>query len=676
MKILFLAANPQSTSRLNLGQEAKEIQEALDISELSKEFELIQQWEVRPKDFRRALLKYKPDIVHFSGHGKSESGLVIADESGAAKPVTRDALAGLFAEFPGVKCVLLNACYAEVQAQAIVRHIDYVIGMRDTIYDKAAIAFSIGFYDGLGYGRTIEEAFNLGSNAILWEYEHNSGKMRDLIPVDSAQVKSPDNLPEHLKPILLKKADHVAPKVKNQPPTTESISISSNPSQKYRARIQKYLQDRNLTPIAKFQLATFAKEQGISESEANNILQAELAKIEQAKATYRDLLRQTIAQGFNLFDHQTQKDLQSLQQYLKLTDQEVAAILETVLAQTELDNDNANSGDGIGLDQVSETKLQSDIEDDVSIDVNLDFTETTEGISETVSNGAEGIETPEVDLPNVNLENNSDLNIVDRTTQARGEAALGGAAAAASGFFSRNQDTEHPVDAEFTSEQDTAINAPEVTSDLDLSDTTEGISGTVSDGVAEIETPELDLPNVNLDNNSDLNIVDRTTQAGRAAIVGGAAALGGAAAAASGFFNRNQDTEQSADAKFTSETTSTDVGNSLGEMTLEDAANMPEVSLDDINFDDVETNSTSNLSDESDVNASSQDITLEDLGFAANMPEVSLDDINLDDVEVNSTSNLSDESDVNASSQDITLDDLDFEENDMKNIYEWLDSLN
>ena len=142
MKILFLAANPQSTSRLNLQQETREIQEALDISELSKEFDLIQQWEVRPKDFRRALLRYKPDIVHFSGHGRSESGLVISDESGAAKPVTRDALAGLFAEFPDVKCVLLNACYAEVQAQAIVRHIDYVIGMRDTIYDKAAIAIT------------------------------------------------------------------------------------------------------------------------------------------------------------------------------------------------------------------------------------------------------------------------------------------------------------------------------------------------------------------------------------------------------------------------------------------------------------------------------------------------------------------------------------------------------
>ncbi|MEL6442400.1 MAG: hypothetical protein AAFQ80_24545 [Cyanobacteria bacterium J06621_8] len=62
MKILFLAANPQTTTRPNLQEEARQIQEALDISELSREFELIQKWEVRAKDFRRALLRYRPDI--------------------------------------------------------------------------------------------------------------------------------------------------------------------------------------------------------------------------------------------------------------------------------------------------------------------------------------------------------------------------------------------------------------------------------------------------------------------------------------------------------------------------------------------------------------------------------------------------------------------------------------
>ncbi|MGK7951977.1 MAG: SUMF1/EgtB/PvdO family nonheme iron enzyme [Xenococcaceae cyanobacterium] len=336
MKILFLAANPQSTSRLNLEKEAREIQESLDISELAREFELIQKWEVRARDFRRALLRYQPDIVHFSGHGEGESGLVIVDElSGASKAVTGEALAGLFAEFPCVQCVLLNACYAEVQAQAIVSHVDYVIGMRETIYDKAAIAFAIGFYDGLGYGRSVEEAFRLGSNAILWEYKNNTGQTRAMIPVESVQVESSEQLPEHLKPILLKKAKNVVEGINNQPQRREPLVANSNSREKYRTRIQKYLTERNLTPIAKWQLATFAKEQGISESEASRILEAELAKIEQAKETYGNLLRETMAKGFNPLEARTQQQLKELQQVLKLWDEEVEAIYEVVLAETE-----------------------------------------------------------------------------------------------------------------------------------------------------------------------------------------------------------------------------------------------------------------------------------------------------------------------------------------------------
>ena len=336
MKILFLAANPESTRRLNLEKEAREIQDALDISELAKEFELIQKWEVRARDFRRALLKYGPDIVHFSGHGEGESGLVIVDElSGASKAVTGEALAGLFAEFPFVQCVLLNACYAEVQAQAIVSHVDYVIGMRETIYDKAAIAFAIGFYDGLGYGRSVEEAFRLGRNAILWEYKNNSGKNRAMIPVESVQVESSEQLPEHLKPILLKKTKKVVEGINNQPQRREALVLNSNSREKYCTRIQKYLAERNLTPIAKWQLATFAKEQGISESEASRILEEELGKIEQAKETYGNLLKETIAKGFNPLEPRTKEELKELQQALKLWDKEVEEIKKAILAETE-----------------------------------------------------------------------------------------------------------------------------------------------------------------------------------------------------------------------------------------------------------------------------------------------------------------------------------------------------
>ena len=340
MKILFLAANPQSTSRLKLDTELREIDEALKMSRRSNEFELIQKWDVRPKDFRRALLDYEPDIVHFSGHGVGETGLVVIDSgsSGEEKLVSGEALAGLFAECPNIKCVLLNACYSEVQAQALVKQVDYVIGMLDTIYDKAAIAFSIGFYDGLGYGRNIDKAFNLGKNAILWEYGASFGKTRSrkFIPVDFEHAESQESLPEHLKPILLKKhidVSQVIPLAKNQNTQNSDTTLTKNSIQEYQTRITDYLADRLLDPIEQFQLAILAKELGISESQANSILQTELDKIEQAKKDYQTILRKTIEQGYYPFNSKIELGLKDIQKKLKLIDSEVEEISRPILEE-------------------------------------------------------------------------------------------------------------------------------------------------------------------------------------------------------------------------------------------------------------------------------------------------------------------------------------------------------
>ena len=68
----------------------------------------------------------------------------------------------LFAVFDdSVQCVLLNACYSETQARAIGEHIPYVIGMQRSIGDEAAIAFSATFYQALGSGLSIVDAYEL-----------------------------------------------------------------------------------------------------------------------------------------------------------------------------------------------------------------------------------------------------------------------------------------------------------------------------------------------------------------------------------------------------------------------------------------------------------------------------------------------------------------------------------
>ncbi len=184
VSILFLAADPTDASRLRLGEEFREIKEKLKLAKFRERFTLeLPQLSVRPSDISQALLDSQPQIVHFSGHGTPTGELCFENLVGKTHAVESDALAALFEQFSGqVNCVVLNACYAEIQAKAIAKHIKYVIGMNQAIGDEAAIAFAIGFYQALGGGRSIEEAYRFGCVQIQLQ-----------------------GIPEHLTPVLIKK---------------------------------------------------------------------------------------------------------------------------------------------------------------------------------------------------------------------------------------------------------------------------------------------------------------------------------------------------------------------------------------------------------------------------------------------------------------------------------------
>ncbi|WP_199331696.1 AAA-like domain-containing protein [Aulosira sp. FACHB-615] len=187
-KILLLAANPIGSRSLRLGEEMREIEEGLKRSKNRERYSIATAQAVRYRDIRRAILEHEPQIIHFSGHGAGEEGLVFEDETGAAKLVDAEALAGLFQLFSGqVECVVLNACYSQVQAEAIAQHIPCVIGMKKAIGDRAAIEFAVGFYDGLGAKKSYEFAYNLGCNAI-----RTAGILEQHIPsfLKIAQVES------------------------------------------------------------------------------------------------------------------------------------------------------------------------------------------------------------------------------------------------------------------------------------------------------------------------------------------------------------------------------------------------------------------------------------------------------------------------------------------------------
>ncbi len=189
--LLFLASDPSELSRLRLGEEIREIKERLQLSNLRDNFILHQSLAVRPLDVSQALLDSQANIVHFSGHGTSDGALCFQNQSGNAYLVRPDSLAYLFEQFTAhVQCVLLNACYSEKQADAIAKHIDYVIGMNQELDDLSAISFSAGFYQGIGAGRSVEDAYKLGCVQMRLQSIQNS---KIPILMKNKNVKPPTN---------------------------------------------------------------------------------------------------------------------------------------------------------------------------------------------------------------------------------------------------------------------------------------------------------------------------------------------------------------------------------------------------------------------------------------------------------------------------------------------------
>lgn len=158
--ILFISSAPKDLPPLRLGEELRNIQQILKCPE---KFIVNNCMSARPTDITQAFLEYEPNIVHYAGHSLKTGELCFENDCNKMQPVEPDVLADVFGLISDqIDCVLLNSCYSTIQADAIVKHISYAIGMNQNISDEAAIAFSKGFYKAIKAGRSIKKAFRFG----------------------------------------------------------------------------------------------------------------------------------------------------------------------------------------------------------------------------------------------------------------------------------------------------------------------------------------------------------------------------------------------------------------------------------------------------------------------------------------------------------------------------------
>lgn len=170
-KILLLSSAPDDQEFLRSTAEVSNLKLAINLLRKENDFLLLSEFGFVASRIPMILREVQPYVLHISLHANPEEGLLFQNAQNKRHPVAGQTLAGILAEIKNgtgyqPHCVLLNACYSAPHAQALQGSVDYAIGMDGPIPDRAAIAFSEGFYNVFFSEKNVKNAFDAGKNQI------------------------------------------------------------------------------------------------------------------------------------------------------------------------------------------------------------------------------------------------------------------------------------------------------------------------------------------------------------------------------------------------------------------------------------------------------------------------------------------------------------------------------
>jgi hypothetical protein len=177
-RLLFLSANVNERSPLAVDQEYNRVKAARQALGMWPAWRVCVEhtpaaaWEQVPEQ----LLIHAASIVHFAGHGYADGSLEFSKRSGGNQRIHISGIAKLFANYAfQVRLVVLNACYSDALAKALVEYIDVVIGVPGAISDDAVILFTPPFYQQLLGDKSVQTAFEVACAVLLGQHTTNAG---------------------------------------------------------------------------------------------------------------------------------------------------------------------------------------------------------------------------------------------------------------------------------------------------------------------------------------------------------------------------------------------------------------------------------------------------------------------------------------------------------------------
>lgn len=163
LKIALLVTNPDSRASLQTGVEARYIDEGIRLESKAGEVDLKVLLAPTLDTLLDTLNSYRPNVIHFSGHGGGRTLLFDNEKAGDDGGTTLDfdmVARVVAATSAAPKLLVLAACDTVDGADRFLDTVPAVIAMADTIDDDAACEFSRRFYRTLSAGATIANSLD------------------------------------------------------------------------------------------------------------------------------------------------------------------------------------------------------------------------------------------------------------------------------------------------------------------------------------------------------------------------------------------------------------------------------------------------------------------------------------------------------------------------------------
>lgn len=184
LRVLYLTANPEAVETttvypdgtvetngvwLRVEYEVRRVKDMLLRSKFRDMVTIEHLPAATDMDLLEGLNRYRPHVVHFSGHA-DQWGLLMENDAGTQDGADLDF--GLLARMLGAtdeppRLVVLNACESLAGADELLETVPTIIGMSETINDASAVVFAARFYSAIASAQSVATAVEQARVAMI-----------------------------------------------------------------------------------------------------------------------------------------------------------------------------------------------------------------------------------------------------------------------------------------------------------------------------------------------------------------------------------------------------------------------------------------------------------------------------------------------------------------------------